>query len=121
MVPSRTSTQCRERWVNVLDTNINRNKWEKEEDERLISICKRYEGEEEIMFLTELNSLMFLACCLFCGNELPFVCVCVCGLFAGIGCSKINGHLLVGILVIKLDPFSPATTFTYSLYMRKRV
>lgn len=46
MVPSRTASQCRERWVNVLDTKISRNKWEKEEDDRLISICKRYEGEE---------------------------------------------------------------------------
>ena len=55
MVPCRTSTQCRERWVNVLDTSINRNKWEKEEDERLISICKQYEGEEEILFLIELS------------------------------------------------------------------
>ena len=45
MVPSRTATQCRERWVNVLDTSLNRGRWEPEEDQRLISICRKYEGE----------------------------------------------------------------------------
>ena len=45
MVPSRTATQCRERWVNVLDTNLNRGRWEPEEDQRLIDICRKYQGE----------------------------------------------------------------------------
>ena len=45
MVPGRTASQCRERWVNVLDTNLNRGKWESEEDEKLITICRQYEGE----------------------------------------------------------------------------
>lgn len=50
MVPSRTPTQCRERWVNVLDTNLNRGKWEPEEDQRLITICRKYDGELVIGF-----------------------------------------------------------------------
>ena len=46
LIPSRTATQCRERWVNVLDSSLNRGKWEPEEDQRLINICRRYEGTE---------------------------------------------------------------------------
>ncbi|XP_010506400.1 PREDICTED: snRNA-activating protein complex subunit 4-like isoform X2 [Camelina sativa] len=34
-VPGRTATQCRERWVNCLEPNLNRGKWTKEEDEKL--------------------------------------------------------------------------------------
>ena len=44
LVPSRTSVQCRERWVNVLDEKIKRGSWDKEEETRLKQLCEKYEG-----------------------------------------------------------------------------
>ena len=55
MVPCRTSTQCRERWVNVLDTRLNRGKWSEEEDEKLFGVCKKYEGKRVVKDTTQLD------------------------------------------------------------------
>lgn len=43
-VPTRTSVQCRERWVNVLDERIKRGPWGEEEEARLKQLCEEYEG-----------------------------------------------------------------------------
>lgn len=44
LVPNRTPIQCRERWANVLNPNLNKGKWTSGEDTKLIEVCKQYEG-----------------------------------------------------------------------------
>lgn len=46
LVPGRTSVQCRERWVNVLDPKLNKGSWTLEEDAKLQEVCKQYEGKK---------------------------------------------------------------------------
>lgn len=45
LVPNRTAVQCRERWVNVLDTNLKKGPWSKAEEDKLIALCSAYEGQ----------------------------------------------------------------------------
>ncbi|XP_048614399.1 snRNA-activating protein complex subunit 4-like isoform X2 [Brassica napus] len=42
-VPGRTSTQCREKWANCLDPNVNHGKWSKEEDAKLREAMAEHE------------------------------------------------------------------------------
>lgn len=42
MVQTRNAVQCRERWVNVLDASICRGGFTKEEDTKLLEICRQY-------------------------------------------------------------------------------
>ncbi|XP_018489683.1 uncharacterized protein LOC108860284 isoform X2 [Raphanus sativus] len=42
-VPGRTSTQCREKWANCLDPNVNHGKWTKEEDAKLREAMAEHE------------------------------------------------------------------------------
>ncbi|KAJ0264357.1 Myb domain protein 4r1 [Hirschfeldia incana] len=42
-VPGRTSTQCREKWANCLDPNVNHGKWTEEEDTKLREAMKEHE------------------------------------------------------------------------------
>ncbi|KAF8103701.1 hypothetical protein N665_0186s0069 [Sinapis alba] len=42
-VPGRTSTQCREKWANCLDPNVNHGKWAKEEDAKLREAMAEHE------------------------------------------------------------------------------
>ncbi|KAL0743453.1 hypothetical protein Bca4012_084966 [Brassica carinata] len=42
-VPGRTSTQCREKWANCLDPNVNHGKWTKEEDAKLREAMAKHE------------------------------------------------------------------------------
>lgn len=44
VIPNRTPTQCRERWVNVLDPNVAKGFWTAEEDKKLLELCKQYAG-----------------------------------------------------------------------------
>lgn len=41
-MPNRNERQCRERYINYLDSNVNRNPWTEEEDELLISKYQIY-------------------------------------------------------------------------------
>ena len=41
-VPGRTDIQCRERWVNVLDTSIRKGVFTKEEDQAILRAVERY-------------------------------------------------------------------------------
>ena len=45
IVQTRNAVQCRERWVNVLDSNIQRGTFTREEDAKLLQMCQQYEGE----------------------------------------------------------------------------
>ncbi|CAH8370296.1 unnamed protein product [Eruca vesicaria subsp. sativa] len=42
-VPGRTATQCREKWANCLDPNVNHGKWTKEEDAKLREAMAEHE------------------------------------------------------------------------------
>ena len=44
-VPNRNAPQCRERWVNVLDQNLNTNQFTHDEATKLMDICKEYESK----------------------------------------------------------------------------
>ncbi|KAL5468743.1 hypothetical protein EMCRGX_G029854 [Ephydatia muelleri] len=44
IVQTRNAVQCRERWVNVLDSNIQRGTFTREEDAKLLQMCQQYEG-----------------------------------------------------------------------------
>lgn len=39
---NRTDVQCRERWCNILDPNLNGSDWTKEEDEMLMTMVEKY-------------------------------------------------------------------------------
>eukprot|EP01090_Pellita_catalonica_P003004 TRINITY_DN12636_c0_g1_i1.p1 TRINITY_DN12636_c0_g1~~TRINITY_DN12636_c0_g1_i1.p1 ORF type:complete len:452 (+),score=89.12 TRINITY_DN12636_c0_g1_i1:101-1357(+) len=41
-VPGRTDVQCRERWVNILNPDLNNGPWTEQEDEKLKSAIKKY-------------------------------------------------------------------------------
>ncbi|EAX97211.1 Myb-like DNA-binding domain containing protein [Trichomonas vaginalis G3] len=41
-IPGRSGKQCKERWITVLDPNINRQDWSAEEDSRLLKFHKMY-------------------------------------------------------------------------------
>jgi hypothetical protein len=41
-LPSRIGKQCRERWHNHLNPDINKNKWTKEEDRQIVELHKTY-------------------------------------------------------------------------------
>ena len=47
VVQTRNAVQCRERWMNVLDSNIQRGAFTRQEDAKLLEICQQYEGECE--------------------------------------------------------------------------
>ncbi len=44
-VPGRTQSQCRERFLNVLDSDIKKGPFTCEEDTLLLEACRPYEGE----------------------------------------------------------------------------
>jgi hypothetical protein len=41
-VPGRTDVKCRERWVNVLDPGLSKEKWSTEEDNELLRLTQLY-------------------------------------------------------------------------------
>jgi len=41
-VSGRTDVQCRERWMNVIDPDLNQGPWTQEEDKRLEELVKKY-------------------------------------------------------------------------------
>lgn len=44
-VPTRNSSQCRERWLNILDPNLKSNNFNREENAKLMEICKKYQSQ----------------------------------------------------------------------------
>ncbi len=44
-VPGRTQSQCRERYLNVLDSDLKKGHFTMEEDRILLEACQPYEGE----------------------------------------------------------------------------
>ena len=41
-VPGRTDVQCRERWVNILNPDLNQGEWSTEEDEKLKKLIEKH-------------------------------------------------------------------------------
>ncbi|CEP18286.1 hypothetical protein [Parasitella parasitica] len=42
LIPGRTDMQCRERWVNILQPSVNRDKFTQEETDRLVELVKQH-------------------------------------------------------------------------------